>query len=66
MVSLRNDIVSFWFRGHMGDSRIEPQAPVLIEPPQCGTALWSTHNMFGQKLQDKLRIIPFRLEGYFH
>ena len=44
----------------MGDSRIEPQAPVLIEPPQCGTALWSTHNMFGQKLQDKLRIIPFR------
>ena len=50
----------------MGDTRIEPQAPVLIEPPQCGTALWSTHNMFGQKLQDKLRIIPFRLEGYFH
>ena len=29
IMSLRNDIVSFWFWGYRGDLRIELQAPVV-------------------------------------
>ena len=39
-MSLRNDIVSFWFWGYRGDLRIELQAPVIWSEPLLVTLIF--------------------------
>ena len=55
IMSLRNDIVSFWFWGYRGDIRIELQAPLVIQTKESEYLKPWNHSIF----QDTVRYYNF-------